>query len=56
MPRPAPYFMHDQARHRVARLMGESSGGSPTAPLVWPLITLIAALTVINILTAIPGP
>lgn len=59
MTRPSPYFMHDQARRRVARIMRdydrrpmvETIGASP----VWPLIALIAALTFINVLSAIPG-
>lgn len=56
MPRPSPYFMHDQARHRVARIM-RARRRPPLAPSpVWPLIALIAALTLINVLTMLPRP
>ena len=59
MSRPSTYFMHDQVRHRVARIMHGHDRRPMAASPVWPLITLttlIAALTIINVLTAIPGP
>ena len=55
MRRQTPYFMQDQARHRVARLMGGRA--APTTPLtspVWPLLAVVAALTIINVATALP--
>ena len=56
MPRSSAYFMHDQVRRRVARIMDDRTRRTTAALPVWPLITLIAALTVINLLTTIPGP
>lgn len=47
------YFMHDQARHRVARLMAGPRRSPLSAP-VWPLLALVAALTVVNVVTALP--
>lgn len=55
MSRPIPYFMKDQVRHRVARIMRDHDR-SPMAAPVWPLVVAIAALTFINVLTAIPKP
>ena len=56
MTRPTPYFMQDQIHHRVALIMGgqdrqETLASSP----VWPLIAVIAALTFLNVATAIPA-
>jgi hypothetical protein len=56
MTRPSPYFMHDQARHRVARIMRGQHRSTPAASPVWPLIAIIAALTAVNVLTAMPKP
>lgn len=55
MTRPSPYFMHDQMRHRVAHLMQSRARrpGTTAAPL-WPLIVVIAALTFLNFMSAIP--
>ena len=55
MRRQTAYFMHDQARHRVARLMAGRADqqASLTSP-VWPLLAVVATLTLINVLTALP--
>lgn len=51
-----PYFMHDQARHRVARLMAGHAGRRQTlASPVWPLLAVVAALTIINVVAALPA-
>lgn len=59
MTRPSPYFMHDQVRHQVAHIMHSRARhalpGATTSP-VWPLIVVIAALTFLNVMTAIPQP
>ena len=48
------YFMHDQMRNRVAHIMRARSSPRVQPSPIWPLIGLIALLTVINVLTAIP--
>jgi hypothetical protein len=54
MTRPSPYFMHDQVNHRVAHIMrGHRPSKTLTSP-VWPLIVVIAALTLVNVVTTIP--
>lgn len=52
----SPYFMHDQVRHRVAHIMRGHHRRSLADSSLWPLIALVAALTLINVLTAIPTP
>ena len=54
MNHPTPYFMHDQARHRVARLMAGRGRPTPLASPVWPLLAVVTVLTVINVVTALP--
>ncbi|NIM26824.1 MAG: hypothetical protein GTO67_04830 [Gammaproteobacteria bacterium] len=56
MNRPSPYFMHDQARHRVARIMRGHDRRPLAVTSVWPVIAVIAALTLINVLSAMPAP
>jgi hypothetical protein len=54
MTQPSAYFMHDQVRHRVAHIMrGHNRPRALTSP-VWPLIAVIAALTLVNVVSAIP--
>lgn len=49
------YFMHDQAHHRVARLMaGRAGRQAPLASPVWPLLAVVATLTLINVIAALP--
>lgn len=56
MTRQSPYFMRDQARHRVARIMrGHGRAAVPASP-VWPVVAVIAALTFINVLASMPQP
>ena len=54
MTRQSAYFMHDQVRHRVAHIMRGRDRRPEAASSVWPLLALIAALTLINVLTAMP--
>jgi len=54
MNRPTPYFMHDQARHRVARLMAGRGRSRTLASPIWPLLAVVTVLTIINVVTAIP--
>ena len=54
MPRPSPYFMHDQVRHRVRLIMGGQQRPVALASPVWPLIAAVCALTFLNIMTAVP--
>lgn len=54
MNHPTPYFMHDQARHRVARLMAGRARPRTLASPIWPLLAVVTVLTVINVVTAIP--
>ena len=54
MTRPSPYFMQDQIRHRVAHIMRGQNRPKTLASPVWPLIAVIAALTFLNVATAIP--
>ncbi len=54
MTRPSPYFMHDQVRHRVRRIMGGYQRPATLAFPVWPLIAAICALTFLNVMTTIP--
>lgn len=54
MTHPSPYFMHDQVRHRVAHIMRGHGRPTALASPVWPLIVVIAALTLVNLVTAIP--
>ena len=48
------YFMHDQARHRVARLMAGRGRPRAMASPIWPLLAVVSVLTVINVVTALP--
>lgn len=48
------YFMHDQMRHRVAHIMRANSRPREQPSPIWPLIGLIALLTIINVLAVIP--
>ena len=52
---PTPYFMQDQIRHRVALIMGGQNRQKTLASPVWPLIAVIAALTFLNVASAIPA-
>jgi len=54
MRHPTPYFMHDQARHRVARLMAGRSSPRTMASPIWPLLAVVTVLTAINLATALP--
>ena len=54
MTRQSPYFMHDQVRHRVALIMRSQNRPATLASPVWPLIAVIAALTFLNVMSAIP--
>jgi hypothetical protein len=56
MTQPSPYFMHDQVRHRVAHIMRGHSRPAALASPVWTLIVVIAALTLVNVVSvsAIP--
>jgi hypothetical protein len=54
MTRPSAYFMHDQVRHRVRRIMGGYQRPATLAFPVWPLIAAICALTFLNVMTTIP--
>lgn len=59
MTRQSPYFMHDQVRHRVAHIMrSRARPGQPGAAAspMWPLLVVIAALTFLNVMSAIPQP
>jgi len=49
-----PYFMHDQMRNRVTHIMRATNRPHLQPSPVWPLITLIALLTFINVLAAFP--
>ncbi len=54
MTRPSPYFMHDQVRHRVAHLMRAFDRPTLARSPVWPIIGVIAVLTLINVMSVIP--
>ena len=54
MNRSSPYFMQDQVRHRVALIMGAQNRSKALASPVWPLVAVIAALTFLNVASAIP--
>ena len=54
MTRPSPYFMHDQVRHRVRLIMGGSQRPAALTGSLWPLIAAVCALTVLNVMTAMP--
>lgn len=54
MSQSTPYFMHDQMRDRVAHIMHAHSRTHAEPSPVWPVIALIALLTCINVLAAIP--
>jgi hypothetical protein len=55
MTRPGPYFMHDQVRHRVRLIMGGYQRPAALASPVWPLIAAVCALTLLNVMTAVPA-
>lgn len=50
----SPYFMHDQMRDRVAHIMRAGTRRQRQPSPVWPLVALIALLTFINVLAALP--
>ena len=54
MTRQSPYFMHDQVEHRVAQIMRGYTRPAPFSSPVWPLLVVIATLTLLNVVTAIP--
>ena len=49
-----PYFMQDQVRHRVAHIMRGYRRPAALLSPVWPLVAIIAALTVVNVMSALP--
>jgi hypothetical protein len=55
MTRPNPYFMQDQIHHRVAFIMRGQNRRKTLESPVWPLIAVIAALTMLNVAAAIPS-
>lgn len=52
----SPYFMHDQMRNRVSHIMHARIRPRPHPSPIWPLVALIALLTLINVVAAIPTP
>jgi hypothetical protein len=54
MKRPSPYFMHDQVRHRVAQIMRGYDRTALISSPMWPVITVIAVLTLINVMSVMP--
>lgn len=54
MTRPSPYFMHDQVRHRVRLIMGGYRRPAALTDSLWPLIAAVCALTLLNVMAAMP--
>ncbi len=56
MTRSSPYFMHDQVRYRVRHIMRARHRPAALASPVWPLIAVVFALTLVNVMIAMPQP
>ena len=50
----SPYFMQDQVRHRVAHIMRGHRRPAVLLSPVWPLVAIITALTIVNVMSALP--